>query len=100
MRSRELPDPAQLFERYEVIMREIKEGGDESVRKASSWIYRSKSPLVMEELLEAIALGDEEANEKDWMRADDLIEGCGSLIVYDTETRFIRLCHYLVYRFF
>lgn len=99
--------PKDLAETYNRILRKIKKSRGTSekldkVHKIFKWIICAERPLTIDELAEAIEI---ESTDKFWdsekMTADGerLIRYCGSLVVFDKDTRAARLAHYTVQQF-
>ena len=106
--------PKEINEAYETEMIRIKRNGDgdyEIAKRALSWIYHAKRPLVMAELQEAITVDpiiDIENSDNDCADLDcdsftdpqSIIDCCGSLILWERATDVVGFSHYTVSEFF
>lgn len=60
-----------------------------------SWIFHAQRPLQMSELRQAISIqeGDTSLDENDLIPEADIIEVCGSFIIYDPTTKVVTFSH-------
>ena len=91
---------------YADVLKRIDEGkakGDKEIAMLTfSWLLRAQRTLTMNELLQAIAV-DYGANDSEFdsmYTANDIIECCQSLVVYDEVSKSIRFTHFTVQEFF
>ena len=99
--------PRDLAETYIRILRKIKDsrGTPErfnKIQRIFKWIVCAERPLKIEELTEAIAIDTTDKfwdSEKMCVGGERLISQCGSLVIFDKETRAVRLAHYTVQQF-
>ena len=96
--------PSQLFDVYETIMQTVARASEDSkllAEKIFSWLHYAKRPLQIAELREAVAIrdGDVDLDEEDLMLAEDMIETCGSLVIYDEASGIVRFAHEMVHDF-
>lgn len=90
--------PMELFELYDEIMATIfaSEGDSKTVAlNILSWLFRARRPLKIVELCEAIAVqeGVTALDEDDLIQVDDVIEVCGSLVNYHSESGIVSFSH-------
>jgi len=92
---------------YEVLQRiESSQPGDKDLAmKVLSWLYRAQRPLLMEELLEALAVDEGELDATlddivdNKLLPSDLLECCKSLVQHDEPSGIIRFVHFTVQEF-
>ena len=74
--------------------------GDQSLR-VLSWILYAARPLKVEELVEALAVGenDKELRKRYMTRPERIVEMCDPLVDYDMHTRVIKFTHETVREF-
>jgi hypothetical protein len=106
--------PEGLNAAYEEEMGRLKRKGNESyevAKRALSWIHFAKRPLRMVELQEAIAIdpiedienGNEDCHDLDrdaFTDSHEIVDCCGSLILWDISTDIVAVSHYTVAEFF
>ena len=74
--------------------------GDQPLR-ILSWILYAARPLKVEELVEALAVGehDKELLERRKAKPKDIVKGCEPLVDYDEHTRIVKFTHDTVREF-
>lgn len=106
--------PMELNMAYEEEMMRIKtnpDGDEEIARRAFSWIFYAKRPLLMTELREAIAIdpiedienggeGCRDLDPKSLTDPQQIIECCGSLISWERSNNTVGFSHYTISEFF
>lgn len=92
--------PTHSFEAYEAVMHTIRQRNDDASRiaqKVLSWLFHAKRPLLMSELLEAIAIreGNVSLDEDYLMPADDdeIVEVCSTLVIHDGVSDVVEFSH-------
>ncbi|KAF8452411.1 hypothetical protein L210DRAFT_3468299 [Boletus edulis BED1] len=93
--------PQTLYGTYDRMIDTIDktEFGPRIARRALLWLVLAPEPLKLSQLAEALTIN---GNEPSWditnapMRGNDILEICGSLIVYDKNNGIVTLSHYSV----
>lgn len=108
-------EPRKRFDAFETIPRDVpsaytdlleriensRHGDSELAIKILSWIYFSRRPLLMDELLEALAVeeGDSHLQREYMLDPADVINCCKSLVSFDDSSGLVRFAHYTVQEF-
>ena len=93
--------PRNMSAAYEDVMLRIERSkrGDKALAiKILSWLFHTKAPLSMNELLEALVVedGDQELQREYMLQPADVIDCCKSLVVYESSSGMVRFTHYTV----
>jgi ankyrin repeat protein len=101
--------PEALAQSYDEALKRISEGQDTNRRDLAMnilmWLSCTKRPLEIRELQHALAIMEldadvNELDEDDFYEQDLLLTVCAGLVVVDSETTIIRLCHYSTQEYF
>ncbi|KAM3084408.1 hypothetical protein ACMFMG_001486 [Clarireedia jacksonii] len=101
--------PEVLGKSYDDALKRISEGQDTNRRDLAMnilmWLSCAKRPLTVRELQHALAIMEldadqNELDEGDFYEQDLLLTVCAGLVVVDTETNIIRLCHLTTQEYF
>ena len=115
--------PKNIFTAYHEVIERIENSYDgnnkELVLRIFSWLFYAQQPLLMNELLDALAVDSEEGNsdgdeeedgdddsesqnckgDDNLLQPEQVIEVCRSLVVYDESSGLVRFVHYTVQEF-
>ncbi|SJL02878.1 uncharacterized protein ARMOST_06219 [Armillaria ostoyae] len=88
--------PTDLNSMYERILQNVKEQGQEAVKRTLWWLVGSHRQLRLAELMEAIMVEtgrDSPNTDLKLLAGENLLEMCSSLVRYDAETDVLTLSH-------
>ncbi|PBK65274.1 hypothetical protein ARMSODRAFT_961280 [Armillaria solidipes] len=88
--------PADLNSMYERILQNVKEQGQEAVKRTLWWLVGSHRQLRLAELMEAIMVEtgrDSPNTDLKLLAGENLLEMCSSLVRHDAETDILTLSH-------
>jgi hypothetical protein len=91
--------PTKLFSAYDEIVNRIEQSDRDLAFRVMSWLFRAKTVLRMEELLEALVVedGDRDLERDGMLEPSAVIECCKSLVIYDETSGFVRFAHKTVH---